>query len=1005
MVPRGRWGEVADARPPARPVDWDNTARVNLQALVAFMADRVHQSLQEMALVFQGLPSPERQRKLVVFVAQQRQRLLRLLALVRWLRTNKLRAAGECMKILDTVREHEIQCGGAADGLATAHDEIQEIKQPLYDLLTAAEVLGGKGELSMPGALRENYGPPWVDEAGRAAALQRLGTAIRARLLQTAVPADCALVSVAEGVAKFSVLGGCDVELTYLPGAPVEWRLLSLAFTLTDSLGHPFVVPAQIGILKGELQARIQTADAPVTYLLSVLKSTVARILVSKAVQEARGMCGPGGEMDGIMQVAALSVSSAQAEEKETGFKLHFWQQEPEGAPTIEVRIDEAEQLRCSYLPASRRELPPTRDWLDAAAGSISIEKLFQGGVWRTAFGVLHQLGTAFEAYDWFRRAGAAVALRTETSDPAAGPYTADLAAFAARCGEGLAWVDCTSGGPQLRVTIGKQVLVMGLHQLSGKLTLAMEGGIPEQEQAVGRTADFINQTIETHGFREIRKMAGGDDLPENLARLILRVKKVHESMQLTALGRAAGLSDKEINSLGAGTTENLPPTFLICKLSEVEHLYLSVPLGAEGRLGPPVGLNFVRTKGAAGDAGRPWRTTFREALDPAALRRRARGGALGKRRRDGGGAGGAASPREPPAPCVHDFKACLDLLLAAAADCKEKYMLFKLRNELAAAAVPFRHALPPGGGPKLVLSLRAFLAAESGGAPAVPIAGNVPDRLEVGTRDGGCVAEFSSDGAADLGGSPWPAAEGGMAVEGRTVRCPFSLRRGFSLATVVARIQRVHRFLEFAGQLRAAAAGAPAALPADSASPFSLGLDVRCAGPFRLRLQWPSGRGAFAGCEAALDVQLDERPDEGRRASLAYAVRATAAAAGRATRVLEETEFVRGLEDLANEGQHALFVEALHVALPPLLLLETGLRAHAAAAPASAPAVLLVPDLQRALLFVDALGVEAHFHGAGQVVLRAFPGLPPRALAAAAAALRRPSCSRRRRAWRPSSA
>ena len=147
----GGAGGGARARPAAGAgADWGDLRTADLGAVVGLTVAEARGDLEALALGLQGRPPGERRGRLLGHLAQTRQRLLRLRALLAWARTKKPKYVRACLRVLGHTGGFSRRCAAAADALAAVHDEVQALRQPLYDVGTASDVLCRAGDVVFP---------------------------------------------------------------------------------------------------------------------------------------------------------------------------------------------------------------------------------------------------------------------------------------------------------------------------------------------------------------------------------------------------------------------------------------------------------------------------------------------------------------------------------------------------------------------------------------------------------------------------------------------------------------------------------------------------------------------------------------------------------------------------------------------------------------------------------------------------------------------------------------
>ena len=135
-----------------------------------------------------------RKRKLLRYINETRQRLIRLLVLVSWHKAEakKVPVVEQCMLLLQNCENYTLGLRTASDNLAFLHDELRNLLQPKYDTETALDILCSSKLPLMPSSIQD-VAPDaqggvaetttGADGGDGNAALKRLSTATYMKLL------------------------------------------------------------------------------------------------------------------------------------------------------------------------------------------------------------------------------------------------------------------------------------------------------------------------------------------------------------------------------------------------------------------------------------------------------------------------------------------------------------------------------------------------------------------------------------------------------------------------------------------------------------------------------------------------------------------------------------------------------------------------------------------------------------------------------------------------------
>jgi hypothetical protein len=131
----------------------------NFDQLGSNFVEQTYRFLQELCLSGSDMSDEERKGKLLRYVNEVRQRLIRLLALVSWKEAEgkKVAVLAQLMLLLQTCENYTLGLRGASDNLAFLHDEVRSLLQPQYDTKTALDILCNKKAPLMPTFIRDQF--------------------------------------------------------------------------------------------------------------------------------------------------------------------------------------------------------------------------------------------------------------------------------------------------------------------------------------------------------------------------------------------------------------------------------------------------------------------------------------------------------------------------------------------------------------------------------------------------------------------------------------------------------------------------------------------------------------------------------------------------------------------------------------------------------------------------------------------------------------------------------
>jgi hypothetical protein len=354
-------------------------AAVPLRAVAVHAAEASYRQLAALVDTLPGRPEEERRRELMLMLHALRQRLLRLLVLVRW--SPRAETALQFGRVREALASRDATFHDVANRLVAVHHTTA--MEPVYDARAALRVLAAgrlrNAECLLPSSVEEmRPAQPPAPESGR------LDAALRMRLLRTPLPARLRVLRLDGGLATLGIPHEFEVDLTLgpfrdgaapgdaapeaTPAAPraggwvaVHVRLLVRAADATP--GCALSEPHERRLC-WELTRRMSASADPLGVVLFVLQELCGCTARDIAVKQAKAVCA--GRWAGAVRLAALPGSPAPP-----GFALHYWQRPPRqaagasgaapapasavaGAPAgraLYVQLDQERRVVCVHEP------------------------------------------------------------------------------------------------------------------------------------------------------------------------------------------------------------------------------------------------------------------------------------------------------------------------------------------------------------------------------------------------------------------------------------------------------------------------------------------------------------------------------------------------------------------------------------------------------------------------------------------------------------------------------
>eukprot|EP01135_Chromosphaera_perkinsii_P012149 Nk52_evm13s2596 gene=Nk52_evmTU13s2596 len=208
----------------------------------------LQQTYHDFSVLSELLPrKSDSERKLAIlhFVHTTRQKLMRLLVLVKWAKN-----AHEIQKssiIASFLEEQSNLFRSAADALYFLHVRLAFARAPAYNIPTAIDVLTTGKYSRLPTAIQSVVPQPGLSDEERDDVFAYLNTCIRVRLLNTRIPDSATQVHVEAGRCVLTVRNHFEITLTAVSSKPNEpWRVLKVAIMVRDP------TKAEGGSSKGE---------------------------------------------------------------------------------------------------------------------------------------------------------------------------------------------------------------------------------------------------------------------------------------------------------------------------------------------------------------------------------------------------------------------------------------------------------------------------------------------------------------------------------------------------------------------------------------------------------------------------------------------------------------------------------------------------------------------------------------------------------------------------------
>lgn len=398
------------------------------------MVKQSYRSLQELVIQLSGadVSDESRKRRLLRYVNETRQRLIRLLVLVSWHKceANKVSVLEQCMALLQGCEDFTLGLRTASDNLALLHDELRNLFQPNYDTRTALDVLCNRSLPLMPSAMDDLVpGFPSApaaaptqesEDAAVEAALKRVSTLTYERLLSVRdelVAKFGVELTVANGRGHVTSPGVFELVVCLDPtslridggggesggegkGNPGEdttkWVVAEVKLLMAEAEGAGGILSDyQLGRLRFQLQQLLQAPEKvanPLVSLVACLTDLSARLMfyacssqLSLLVSETLGK----GKLRRLVQKEEAAQGNT--------LRCLYWVKPTKSIRTfVEFTLSEGEGFRCEN-DLEHDHGRQTESAIEIATEAISVEDIVWQGAKRMAGVVANRIAREFE--------------------------------------------------------------------------------------------------------------------------------------------------------------------------------------------------------------------------------------------------------------------------------------------------------------------------------------------------------------------------------------------------------------------------------------------------------------------------------------------------------------------------------------------------------------------------------------------------------------------------------
>ncbi|CAD6196829.1 unnamed protein product [Caenorhabditis auriculariae] len=356
---------------------------VPLSVLLDFAVQNIYHEITVLSELMQKKSDADKKISLVQFAHTTRLMFIKLLALVKWLKSSKkFDACNSICYVLESQAKLYVE---TADRMvAMTRGDLQLARLPHFQIMPAVEVLTKGTYDTLPISIKETFIPPAkISARDQANVLARLNQVIESRIsrISSTLSPRYRSIIIRNGTAVLTVPGEFEVIVGVLGETEqLKWTLMNIKMLVEDyeiGYGMQLVHPLQLGYIHSHLQSRMNVSKNPINEIYSFLHrfalSLQLDVLSCQASQLAAGQLRD-------------NIVIEKYEEKERNLVIGYWLQNvtnrrttlgvPKAVPQYRVQIfadkeDPQGGLKVRHFPHA-----PHLGTLDTRTGRLSIHRL-----------------------------------------------------------------------------------------------------------------------------------------------------------------------------------------------------------------------------------------------------------------------------------------------------------------------------------------------------------------------------------------------------------------------------------------------------------------------------------------------------------------------------------------------------------------------------------------------------------------------------------------------------
>lgn len=226
---------------------------------------------------------------LLKYIVKTQQRMLRLNVLAKWCQQVPLIHYSQ--QLASTLSSHDTCFTQAADSLFFMHEGLQQARAPIYDVPSAIEVFLTGSYQRLPKCIEDMGMQSTLTKDQQKAALKKLDTLVRAKLLEVSLPKEVSEVKVSSGTALLRVDGEFKALVTLgYRGHLSMWRILHLELLVGERSGPVKLEESRRHVLGDDLERRMSAADNPFITLYSILHELCVALVMDTVIRQVQAL-------------------------------------------------------------------------------------------------------------------------------------------------------------------------------------------------------------------------------------------------------------------------------------------------------------------------------------------------------------------------------------------------------------------------------------------------------------------------------------------------------------------------------------------------------------------------------------------------------------------------------------------------------------------------------------------------------------------------------------------